>query len=142
MSIITIRCFWGHKFYVNILTTYEKYQDLIARDDISAVVIAVADHSHAMVDIAACKAGKDVYLEKPMTFTIFEGQQLIKIVRDPVVPVKIGHISCTVCNLGNVACNLKRTIYWNPETQTFINETDGAATKLMRYKYRNPWKLI
>ncbi len=62
--------------------TYEKYQDLLKHDDIDAVVIAVPDHSHAMIAIAACKAGKDVYLEKPMTFTIFEGQQLKKVVRE------------------------------------------------------------
>ncbi|MEN6453263.1 MAG: Gfo/Idh/MocA family oxidoreductase [Prolixibacteraceae bacterium] len=62
--------------------TYEKYADLLAREDIDAVVIAVPDHSHAMIAIAACKAGKDVYLEKPMTFTIHEGQQLIKTVRE------------------------------------------------------------
>jgi len=34
-----------------------------------------------MIAIAACKAGKDVYLEKPMTFTIKEGQELKKAVR-------------------------------------------------------------
>ncbi|HET6558472.1 MAG TPA: Gfo/Idh/MocA family oxidoreductase, partial [Prolixibacteraceae bacterium] len=62
--------------------TYEKYQDLLARPDINAVVIAVPDHSHAMIAIAACKAGKDVYLEKPMTFTIKEGQELRRIVRE------------------------------------------------------------
>ena len=62
--------------------TYEKYDDLLAREDIDAVVIAIPDHAHAMVAIAACKAGKDVYLEKPMTFTIYEGQQLRKVVRE------------------------------------------------------------
>ena len=62
--------------------TYEKYQDILKRKDIDAVVIAVPDHSHAMIAIAACKAGKDVYLEKPMTFTIKEGQELKKAVRE------------------------------------------------------------
>ena len=62
--------------------TYEKFQDLLARKDIDAVVIAVPDHSHARIAIAACKAGKDVYLEKPMTFTIREGQELKKVVRE------------------------------------------------------------
>src|SRR5664280_1656273 len=61
--------------------TYEKFEDLLSRTDIDAVVIAVPDHSHARIAIAACKAGKDVYLEKPMTFTIKEGQELRKAVR-------------------------------------------------------------
>jgi predicted dehydrogenase len=340
--------------------TYEKYQDILNRKDINAVVIAVPDHSHAMIAIAACKAGKDVYLEKPMTFTIKEGQELKKAVRDskivfglgsmqrsspefqhavklvqdgalgkitkvnafvgappkpydlpeepvpadlnwdlwlgslpmpihfnnqldppitlepeqnekiwgawrwykemgggfttdwgahmfdiaqwglgmdkngpveispigdgteymtfkyangvvmtsepydekkskgvkfwgekgwievsrgsfkssdekyalpksatdfegpyetriphqvnfvesvrsrkdPVVTVEIGHSSCTVCTLGNIACALKRTVKWNPQTETFIDDKDGAATKLMHYEYRKGWKLV
>jgi predicted dehydrogenase len=342
------------------VTTFEKFQDLLAREDIDAVVIATPDHWHALVAIAACRAGKDVYLEKPMTFTIREGQELRKVVRetgrifglgsqqrsspefqhavklvqdgklgkislvnayvgapptpynlpeepipadlnwdlwlgplpgdihynsqldppisldpeeneklwgawrwykemgggfttdwgahmfdiaqwglgmdrngpveispigdgtefimwkyangvtmtsepfdekltkgvkfigengwievsrgyfnasdqslmpaepitqdenvpyetkiphqvnfiesvrarqDPVVPVEIAHSSCTVCNLGNIACDLKRTIKWDPATETFVDDTDGAATKHMQYEYRAPWKL-
>jgi hypothetical protein len=62
--------------------------------------------------------------------------------KDPTVPVEIGHSSCTVCTLGNIACDLKRTIRWDPSTETFVGDTDGAATKRLHYKYRKGWKLV
>ncbi len=68
--------------------------------------------------------------------------EAVKSRKDPAVPVEIGHSSCTVCTLGNIACELKRTIKWNPETETFVDDTDGAATKLMHYEYRAGWKLV
>jgi predicted dehydrogenase len=61
---------------------------------------------------------------------------------DPIVPVEIGHSSCTVCTLGNIACELKRTVKWNPGSETFIDDTDGEATKLMHYEYRQGWSLL
>jgi len=70
--------------------SYEKYTELIGREDIDAVVVAIPDHWHALVAIEACKAGKDVYLEKPMTFTIKEGQELVKTVRSTNRIVGIG----------------------------------------------------
>ncbi len=355
-----VTAFYAEKGETAKVDTYEKYQDLLAREDIDAVVIATPDHYHAMIAIAAVKAGKDVYLEKPLTFTLHEGQELRKAVRennrilavgsqqrsdpnfqhavklvqdgklgkitkvhayvgappkpydlpeetlpadlnwdlwlgpltadihynsqldplitldpdqdetlwgawrwykemgggfttdwgahmfdiaqwglgmdnsgpveispigdgtefmqftyasgtimtsepfdekltkgvkfigekgwlevsrghflasdptwvpekkeedpnvpyetkiphqvnfiesvrehkDPVVPVEIGHRSCTVCTLGNIACDLKRTIKWDPATETFVDDADGAATAKMHYQYREGYTLI
>lgn len=70
--------------------TYENYKDLLAREDIDAVVIASPDHWHAFMAIDACKAKKNIYLEKPLTFTIKEGQLLSKAVRDNGVILAVG----------------------------------------------------
>ena len=73
--------FYAEKKQKTEVRTYELFTELLARPDIDAVVIAVPDHWHALIAIAACNAGKDIYLEKPMTFTIKEGQELVKAVR-------------------------------------------------------------
>ena len=58
--------------------TYLDYQDLLANDDIDAVVIATPDHWHVTMALDALRCGKDVALEKPITRTVREGQQLIE----------------------------------------------------------------
>ncbi len=54
-----------------------RHEQLLERDDIHAVVIATPDHSHVSICRDACLAGKDVYLEQPVTHTISEGQSLL-----------------------------------------------------------------
>ena len=56
---------------------YLDHREVLNRKDIDAIVIAVPDHWHAKLAMAALDGGKDVYLEKPMTHTIDEARQLI-----------------------------------------------------------------
>ena len=61
--------------------SYNDFRELLARKDIDAVVIATPDHWHAAIAIAACKADKDIYCEKPLTESIHEARALVDAVR-------------------------------------------------------------
>ncbi len=58
--------------------TVGDYRKLLERDDIDAVSIATPNHTHALLTIAAVQAGKDVYVEKPISHNIWEGRQMVE----------------------------------------------------------------
>lgn len=60
---------------------YNDFREVLARDDIDAVMIATPDHWHAVISVAAAKAGKDIYCEKPLANSIPEGRAVVNAVR-------------------------------------------------------------
>ncbi|NLJ44490.1 MAG: Gfo/Idh/MocA family oxidoreductase [Bacteroidales bacterium] len=70
---------------------YKTYQELIAADDVDAIVIAAPDHWHGTITAAAAKAGKHVYCEKPMTWTVPETYMVRQAIKDTGVVFQLGH---------------------------------------------------
>jgi myo-inositol 2-dehydrogenase / D-chiro-inositol 1-dehydrogenase len=69
---------------------YEDYRKLLERPDVDVVLIGTPDHWHVPIAVAACRAGKDVYCEKPVSLTVDEGKLLAKVVRQTGAVVQVG----------------------------------------------------
>ena len=63
-------------------TGFSDFRKLLERDDLHCIINGCPDHWHSLVNIAAAKAKKDIYSEKPLTLTIDEGKHVVKAVRD------------------------------------------------------------
>ncbi len=87
---------------------YEDYRELLQDPNVDAVVIASPDHWHALMAIDACKAKKDIYLEKPLTFTIKEGQLLVQAVRENGVVLAVGSMQRAAVNFQTAAMHVQR----------------------------------
>ena len=70
--------------------TFHDYRDVLASPDIDAVIVTVPDHSHALVAIAAAIAGKHVYVQKPVTYSIVEAIALRKTVAAKKIILQTG----------------------------------------------------
>lgn len=85
---------------------YEDYRKLLDRKDIDVVTISTPDHWHTRIAIAALKAGKDVYCQKPLTLTIDEGKGLCRVVKETSRVLQIGRLRAA---RGDAASRDRRT---------------------------------
>lgn len=70
---------------------YLNYKELLAAPDVDAVIIAAPDHWHGTMAMEAIQAGKHVYVEKPMTWTVPETYALREVVRNSKLTFQLGH---------------------------------------------------
>lgn len=106
---------------------YQNYREMLAEPDIDAVIIATPDHWHALNAVHACEAGKDVYVEKPMTLTIWEGRKMVEAARkhERIVQVGSQQRSMKECRIG---CELVR------------NGRIGKVHTVHGANYPSPWE--
>ncbi len=85
-------CDCDSKVLAGVLSDFEKkherkldgetdYRQLLERPDIDFVTIATPNHTHALIAISAIRAGKDVYVEKPVSHNVWEGRQIVNAAR-------------------------------------------------------------
>lgn len=80
-------------------TQFKNYQEMLAKKDLDAVVIVTPDHWHALMSVEACAAGKDVYVEKPLSVCVAEGRAMVKAAREHkrIVQCGIQRTSSAMC---------------------------------------------
>jgi predicted dehydrogenase len=79
----------GKDNYVDV-KTYGDYREMLLNKDIDAVIISTPDHWHSQPAMEAALAGKDIYLQKPTSLTLKEGQQLREVIRETGVILQVG----------------------------------------------------
>lgn len=101
---------------------YSDFRKLMERKDVDAVICGTVDHWHTLVSMAAMKAGKDVYCEKPLTLTIDEGKHLVATERETRRVLQTGtqqrssvhfRLACDLVRNGRIG-KLQRAEVWLP----------------------------
>jgi predicted dehydrogenase len=70
--------------------TFPDFRRMLDRKDIDAIVVSTPDHWHALLTIMACAAGKDVYVEKPLTWAVREGEWMLSAQKAHARVVQVG----------------------------------------------------
>lgn len=117
---------------------YPNYREMIASGEIDAIIVATPDHTHAQIAIDAAKAGKHVYLEKPMTHSIEEAIELRDTIKASGVIFQLGHE-----NRQQMSYKIARELYQKgvlgvvSMVQAFTNRNsiDGAWIRKRRFDH-------
>lgn len=101
------RALAGQNYGDDSCVGHADFREMLGREDIDAVSIAVPDHWHGLVALAAMRAGKHVYLEKPFSYTVAEGRAIVEAAKASGVVVQVGTQQRSTANY-RLSCELVR----------------------------------
>ncbi len=91
--------------YGQACATYRDYNEMLAKEDIDAVLLATPDHSHAMISLAVLAKRKHLYCEKPLCRTVYETRVVTEAARKAGVATQLG-------NFGHSSEDIRLTCEW------------------------------
>ena len=125
--------------------TCTDFRLLLERKDIDAVAVVTPDHWHAIPTIQACQAGKDVFVEKPLCYSVEEGQAMVRAARENKTVTQMGnHIHNDLPNYRRVVelvrsgslGRITRVNCWqSPSIKGFGNPPDGDPPPGLDYDF-------
>ncbi len=123
------------------ITVYRDFRELLARDDIDAVHVSSPDFWHGEHGVAAAKAGKDIYIQKPLTYSVREGQALVEAVRANDIILQVGsqqrsdrrfRQACELVRNGRIG-KLERVVVWLPSDRGKVEDRQEPAPEALDY---------
>ena len=105
---------------------YQDYRKLLERKDVDAIITATPEQWRGLICIHACQAGKDLYVEKPMSLTIREGRLIVKAAR------KYGRVFQTGSQQRSMGANRKGC-------ELIRNGRLGKIRRVIAHNYPSPW---
>lgn len=103
---------------------YGDFRDLLARDDIDAVVIVTPDHWHSIMVQHAARTGKDIYCEKPLSLTVADARRMVRVVARYGTVFQTGSMQRSNGRFHQ-ACELVRNGYIGQIKSVLVNITSG-----------------
>ncbi len=117
---------YAQAFKVPADRCYQDFRELLELADVDAVLVGTPDHWHVPASIAAAKAGKHVYCEKPLSNSIAEGQVLVKAIHEAGVVFQHG-TQLRSRDATRKACELVRNGYLGEVKKVVIGSPPGRA---------------
>lgn len=117
---------------------FPNYREMIASDEIDAIIICTPDHTHAQIAIEAAKAGKHVYLEKPMTHSVEEAVELRNTIKSTGVVFQLGHENRQQMSFKMAQEMYKKGVFGDVsmvQTYTNRNTPDGAWIRTREFDH-------